>query len=60
MHAFPNLDATGDNRAGLDDADWSVGDFKGQCADGSAAKGICKDANGNVRSVLCCPVIRLQ
>ena len=43
--------------AGLDDADWSFGDFMGQCAHGSAAKGISKDANGNVRSLLCCPVI---
>jgi hypothetical protein len=44
----------GDARASLMNADWVPGYYKGQCPDGSAIKGISKDGNGYVRSILCC------
>ena len=46
--------SNGDDRDSIWGGDWSPGDFKAQCPDNLAATGVSRDANGRVRTLLCC------
>ena len=45
---------SGDKRASLNGADWSFGDFKGECDSNHPVVGISKDASGKPKSIRCC------
>jgi hypothetical protein len=46
--------SNGDQRQSIWGGDWSVGDFKAQCADPLVATGVSRDDDGKVRALLCC------